>query len=1409
MTKKIFAMFLAVLMVASMLPTTVFAANCPGAGNHTALNCDNTVLGVTEPTCKVPGFTAYKCNDCGEEFHDNVTPATGAHNYEDAPDKAPTCEEAGYTGAKVCSGCGDVKAATTVPALSGGKYNCQWEITNPQINCLTGGEQIWKCVNCGAEKVVKIDKKAAHTWGEFKLITPATATSNGVAKRVCACGAEDEVVVYFSHDCTDYLVTVNAITKTCTTDGLKEHKECRVCGTKYNAEGTAALTSKQITALTIAAGHTYDCPTGCQLTASHNGGKNHEATCVDTILHCSVCDQTVAANVAHEYKDSDWVTDVEPTCVKSGYKTCVCANCGIAKTTEILAALGHRNVTVEVPATCQTIAYTFTYCTRANCVDCIGTMGTITDKNSVSYSTQVEGFSPIESIPDFTAAEQRETDGFYLALNQQKNGVELYFTGKMDGKFLDASENVAEATLVYLERVHAGIANQYYLFFYDAEGTKTYIDLSLTTGWSGSTEWGKASVVLTTETPSAIFTWNTQYQMLVTVEMQCSATISGKFFLGTYSTYETISASNFDQYATKSGQYFAKLAQPGVLKDVQVTGYTFNYDGGFNTSNHAHNLTANVLIPADCEVTGAGEYRCAACGWSQAFEIPAGHTFVAVKTGKVNDEDAYKAPTCVPGYVYEVCACGAFQKIVLPGYGHVMGAEQKPVLSHKQTSGYKHTDCQIEGCDYTVRGEYMTWEYLNKVFDSWTAAAAAHGNELPANGTVTFAGNCTTAKRTQYKCTCGMWVIVEEVAPGNGLHKDILTDGQYKAPTCTEDGGYYTFYCDGCKTYVGNAPFSETPGEANWNVLKATGHNFQVARGHECEGCDTPDYTAVHSTCACGATVPCYVLIDSITVSTGKDLCDTTVMEYYWCEKCQDEHMRSFVVAMGHEWAPVVNEKGEITYTTVPSCTAPGEYTLACAICGDTKTAVAAPVAHENAAGEKFFEKCTDTVADRHCVKCCQCSGKGAAHSCVNNKNAQGKADPCACVISTDHQYESVKMPSTCSMPPYLAKSCPDCGHRTNEVMTVVNGEAVVFDGHKPAAIDMIPEVDADGKLTGEMVEVKYPGFTYVENFQYTYYVVEDGEWVKKVDTYTAKFIERKAASYTEEGYDLFVCQICKTEEKNVKAKLSGLGFELDVKNALGVEGFTYGSLIEVTVYANGNNAAVHGFNFQVGVIADAVLANVDSEISGAKYVGYEKLNENFNLVVTNPENTSYAAAIAGFAANDASGKQQNITINGKTELVKLFFRVTENVEAAQYAALFAPVSVTKLDNGTAVDIKANTNFVQKTFAVRGHLDFNNDGIANTTDLYLAMSMITLENTKTYDVTVDVNKDGVVDLQDLSIAYNYFVGNYDRQELLVMGISAEEVLLLDLNEKTFCNSSACGKEIDADATYCPFCGNHQ
>ena len=96
MTKKIFAMFLAVLMVMSLLPVSAIAAGnkCPGKDvEHNMGNCDYTVVGVTKPTCGAYGFTTYKCNVCKKTFADNIVPAVGAHNWEAAEDVAPTCGE--------------------------------------------------------------------------------------------------------------------------------------------------------------------------------------------------------------------------------------------------------------------------------------------------------------------------------------------------------------------------------------------------------------------------------------------------------------------------------------------------------------------------------------------------------------------------------------------------------------------------------------------------------------------------------------------------------------------------------------------------------------------------------------------------------------------------------------------------------------------------------------------------------------------------------------------------------------------------------------------------------------------------------------------------------------------------------------------------------------------------------------------------------------------------------------------------------------------------------------------------------------------------------------------------------------------------------------------------------------------
>lgn len=1439
MTKKIFAMFLAVLMVVSMLPTSVFAAGtCPykGTGLHTAENCDNTVIG--EPvaaTCNAPGFTAYKCNACGDEFHDNVTPATGAHTWENIGDIAPTCEKPGYKNAKKCSGCGKEDGETRIAPLGEKNgvqvYHCDWVITNPQINCLTGGEQIWKCANCGDEKIVKIDKKAAHAYGDFQLVTEATKDVPGKAVRTCACGAVDEVAVYAAHDCSKHLIAVEGYAKTCTTAGQHDYKECRVCGTKYGyVKDGHLVNANEGGSLTKLTNNSAYLQGEIVIPASHDFG-NHVPTCADTLLQCTVatCGQWVNPGVEH---DIDWVVKdeekakgaeyVAPSCLKPGHIYDVCANCN-KRDLKTLQPLGHKPVEVKVNATCSTFAYTYTYCTRTGCdspvVSTTDYTATLADER---YNLTVHQFAFNEVAPVVGT-------GYYMALNHMTVGTVLYFNGQASGDYLTTSNDASQAVEVKVEKVHLlDTKGELLLYFVNEEGVKTYIEIY-------KKDDGKVKVRLTTDKPENVYTWNSEKKVLTTK-------IGSKdYFLNCYTNnqgvaYETIGASEL-KYApatesTTNTTFRASLVPVNTKAVPHIITFTLNKTAGLGTSHPAWNT--QVVTAATCTVDGLKIVSCKFCGSTHEEAIPATHTWRNATNDEVpgKTEDAFQAVGCVDGWQWKICSvqgCGATKKDTVTGSGHVYGDVVEFVPNHIHTTGNDTKTCKY--CNDPVNLTYRVWEYIGVQFESLTAAQTAHGGASNlTNGKVLSTGDCTTTGLTRYTCAgCQKDVLVktegEHLAPteinGIPVHQD---------PTCTEKGWDLTYKCqrEGCGAIIGAAKLGEK------NDIAALGHNPVVAEDHEHANCDSPNYNATHSACdreGCTYTVKCFVLNEEITVyaNSGADLCEKSVIEYYWCAKCNDEHIRGFVEVKGHEMAPVLNAKGEIDYTfkpgngladaKAPTCTEEGLYYVQCEICGKYEPKVAPMIAHVNKAEEKFFNNCKDTVIDRHCVVCCVCDNKGASHSCLDNDPVKAGNQPCDCVIPAEHQWNKVLMPSNCSMAPYWAKSCPDCGARENEVVTeakvyeyvntaaegeeanyewVLSAEkqAIVHMGHKPAEIDYREVIGQDGKPTGTYEAYKLPGYTY-EEYTYVWYTVDGENLYKNEETYMAKFIERKSASYTEEGYDHFECQICQSEKKNMIAKKTGLGFELSITNDV----VTYGTLVEIVVSANGNNASVHGFDFSVSVPANA------------QFVGYEKLNDNFNMVVTAPEKADNEAKLSAFAVNTAEGKKQNVVIDSETALVKLFFRVTKDVEnvANGFVAsvVKANTAVSVLKNDVSTKIENFENFEDDKCNTQMFLDFNKDGFRTSRDLHDAMSMITLESNKTYDVTVDVNKDGVVDLQDLSIAYNYLVGNYDLAELLVMGISAEELAHLDLAEKVLCNNPACKYELDADWNRCPMCGNYQ
>lgn len=259
-------------------------------------------------------------------------------------------------------------------------------------------------------------------------------------------------------------------------------------------------------------------------------------------------------------------------------------------------------------------------------------------------------------------------------------------------------------------------------------------------------------------------------------------------------------------------------------------------------------------------------------------------------------------------------------------------------------------------------------------------------------------------------------------------------------------------------------------------------------------------------------------------------------------------------------------------------------------------------------------------------------------------------------------------------------------------------------------------------------------------------------------------------------------------------AKKAGLGIELNVSNANGADEFGYGSLVEVVVTANGLNEGVYGFDFDLNYT------------NGLVFVGYETMNDNFIFTVSNPAKvTGNKIDFIGRAVNDINGKMQNIEITADTALVKLFFRVkTEN--KSEQGFTFTDAKATELKNNVPVSV--GCTFEAETFNVRAMLDFDKNGEFSVNDLYLAMSLLTGEHPagKTYDVTMDLNKDGEVTLEELSIAYNWHVGNYTNDDLLVMGMSDAEIQLVLGSDELHC--AQCGKVIAGHETYCPHCGRN-
>ncbi len=132
---------------------------------------------------------------------------------------------------------------------------------------------------------------------------------------------------------------INAVAKTCTTDGYTGDIQCDVCK-KIIEQGNV-----------ISAGHTPVIDAAVAPTCTETG--------LTEGSHCEVCDtvlvaQTVIPTLGHDYT-ADYTVDTAPTCTAAGSQSRHCTRCGASDETskQEVAALGHDYVSkVTTAPTC-------------------------------------------------------------------------------------------------------------------------------------------------------------------------------------------------------------------------------------------------------------------------------------------------------------------------------------------------------------------------------------------------------------------------------------------------------------------------------------------------------------------------------------------------------------------------------------------------------------------------------------------------------------------------------------------------------------------------------------------------------------------------------------------------------------------------------------------------------------------------------------------------------------------------------------------------------------------------------------------------------------------------------------------------------------------------------------------------
>lgn len=277
------------------------------------------LLDTVSPTCLTLGYSRYLCPDCGTIEKRDYENALG-HSYQSVLVREATCETEGKL-LEICIRCGDVKTTGTP------KGEHRYTTYTVKATCVNPGYTVKECEVCGERQITDITNALSHNY--VAHTTAPTCTAGGQTVYRCdGCGSSftGDHSEALGHSWNDGEVIANP---SCTGEGVKQYT-CNRCG------DTRMETIP-------ATGHT----------------PGEGATCLNPGT-CTVCGAVLDKASGHNFQPE--VT--APTCLKLGFTTYTCANCGYNYKSDYTDPLGHDHKPVVTEPTCTEGGYTTYTCSR-------------------------------------------------------------------------------------------------------------------------------------------------------------------------------------------------------------------------------------------------------------------------------------------------------------------------------------------------------------------------------------------------------------------------------------------------------------------------------------------------------------------------------------------------------------------------------------------------------------------------------------------------------------------------------------------------------------------------------------------------------------------------------------------------------------------------------------------------------------------------------------------------------------------------------------------------------------------------------------------------------------------------------------------------------------------------------------